>query len=266
MVSRWVGVAGFVLAAAALVALGGATSARAQDPAVVTGASPGPGGIGLLVTARETNALEVRAALEVSGCDPESLAVLENGRWLVHIFGAPVAVNADFPSTLSAMQAFFVRCRLTTEGALTVALVNNAAYQTEFANDGTAELRDGRFEESAAPGSASMNAVSTARMAFGDLDGDGVGDAAVILVSSGGGSGTFFDLAAVVSSTGEPLHLGSASLGDRITVTSLTITGGVIEVSYLDRPEGAAMAETPSVPVTKRYRLEAGALVEVTGG
>jgi len=229
------------------------------------GQSPGPGGIGLMVTARETNALEIQAALAAQGCDVQTLAVIVQSQWRVRIEGAPEAVNASFPTTLGANTAFFVRCRLATANSLTVQLVNNAAIQTEFANSGTAQLINGRFAEPVAPGSASMNTVQISRTAFGDLNGDADLDAAVILVSSGGGTGSFYEVAALLAEDGQPVHAGSVLLGDRISVTSIAIADGVITVAYLDRPEGAAMAEAPSVPVTRQFHIEAGVLVEIGG-
>lgn len=262
---RWAGVVGVLVALAALASLAAATSVRAQGTAAVAGESPGPGGIGLMVTARGTNVVEVRGALAVQGCDVEALAVIEQNRWRIRIEGAPEAVNAGFPSMLAASTAFFVRCRLTTASSLTVALVNNASIQTEFANSGTAQLHDGRFEEPAAPGSASMNTVQLSRRVFGDLNGDADLDAAVILVSRGGGSGTFYEVGALLADGGTALHAGSLLLGDRIDVTSISISYGVITVAYLDRPAGAPFAEAPSVPVTKQFRVENGVLVEVGG-
>ncbi|MEZ4501525.1 MAG: hypothetical protein R3C39_02750 [Dehalococcoidia bacterium] len=261
--ARWVGAGLMLVAAAAFVALVGATEARAQEGATVVGESPGPGGIGLMVTARETNAVEVRGALAVQGCDVQTLAVIEQNQWRVHIEGAPDAVNAVFPTTLAANTAFFVRCQLATANSLTVQLVNNASVTTQFANGGTAQLQDGRFSEPAAPGSASMNTVQISRTVFGDLNGDADLDAAVILVSSGGGTGSFYEVAALLAENGLPVHAGSILLGDRIDVTSISIQYGVITVVYLDRPEGAPFAEAPSVPVTRQFRVDGGTLVEV---
>ena len=50
-------------------------------------------------------------------------------------------------------------------------------------------------------------------VAFGDLDGDGIWDAAVVLEANGGGSGTFRSLEAVVNEDGAPVHVASRPAG-----------------------------------------------------
>lgn len=59
--------------------------------------------------------------------------------------------------------------------------------------------------------------------AFGDLDGDGIDDAVVVLVSSSGGSGIFLHLAAVTTDHGEAKVAAAMSLGDRANIKSIAI-------------------------------------------
>lgn len=56
-----------------------------------------------------------------------------------------------------------------------------------------------------------------------DLNGDGLKDAAVIIVLDGGGTGKFVNLAAVVDQGGVPTHIAAASLGDREIIHNLWI-------------------------------------------
>ena len=58
-------------------------------------------------------------------------------------------------------------------------------------------------------------------MCFGDINNDGAPDAAVVLAASGGGSGTFYSLEAVVNQYGKPVDIASISLGDRIVVKAV---------------------------------------------
>ncbi len=133
----------------------------------------------------------------------------------------------------------------------------NATYQID---NQQVQLTNGKSDVPAASGSASRNVTTlTSFVASGDIDGDGKPDAAVVLTSSPGGSGTFYYVAVVLSS-------GSASvkaflLGDRVRVTSLTVSSGKIEVSYLTRPDTAPFSAAPSVPVTKTLSLQNGSLV-----
>src|SRR5256886_9607365 len=99
----------------------------------------------------------------------------------------------------------------------------NATYATSVTPRGVA-LRDGSFEAEAAPGSASKITVRLADIAaFGDLDGNLAPDAAVVLVSSGGGSGTFVELAAVRNEHGAAHPVSTVLLGDRILVREVRI-------------------------------------------
>ncbi|MFN2136193.1 MAG: META domain-containing protein, partial [Candidatus Promineifilaceae bacterium] len=65
-------------------------------------------------------------------------------------------------------------------------------------------------------------------IASGDLDGDGVADAAAVLVDHSSGSGTFYYLAAVLDALDDPAPLEALMIGDRIQVKSLAIEGGQI--------------------------------------
>ena len=68
---------------------------------------------------------------------------------------------------------------------------------------------------------------------FGDLDGDGVDDAIVVLVSSGGGSGIFYQLVAVTQRNGIVETPAVKSLGDRITINQINIANRVVTVDMI---------------------------------
>lgn len=143
---------------------------------------------------------------------------------------------------------------------LTVEVLKNATYKSEFVKAGQAQLKDGVYEEQAAPDSASKNTLMlTEHVAFGDVNGDPITDAAVVLAASGGGSGTFYTLAIVINRMGNPYHFHSASLGDRIKVEAVEIEDGVIAVRMLVHGEGDAMC-CPTQPEVRRYNLGFGVL------
>jgi hypothetical protein len=58
-------------------------------------------------------------------------------------------------------------------------------------------------------------------MAFGDIDGDGVNEAAVIVSENYGGTGVFVFLALYVEQAGQPLFLTSVFIDDRPVVSEL---------------------------------------------
>ena len=98
----------------------------------------------------------------------------------------------------------------------------------------------------------------------GDLDGDGLPDAVVLLVYSGGGSGVFHSLAAVLNEQGRLRHASSIALGDRIQVKSLSMNGARVAARLVVHGQGDAMC-CPTQLVFREFGLEQGRLVEVYG-
>jgi len=76
----------------------------------LSGTPPSPGGMGLMVATRTMTRAQIQAEFANSGCDAAVLAIIEGGRWRIHITGAPDRVNAGFPVNLQPNTPFFVRC------------------------------------------------------------------------------------------------------------------------------------------------------------
>jgi len=136
----------------------------------------------------------------------------------------------------------------------------NATYATSVTPRGAA-LHDGMFEAEAAPGSASKVIVRLADIAaFGDLDGNLAPDATVVLVSSGGGSGTFVELAAVRNEHGAAHPVPTVLLGDRILVREVRIEGRRILVRL--RVRGATDPfSLRTREISRHYALDGNSLV-----
>jgi hypothetical protein len=150
---------------------------------------------------------------------------------------------------------------------LTLNALRNATYQGIY--DEPVQLVEGGYEgEPFVPDSASRPIVTfvdaEGYYAFGDLNGDGARDAAVILAENSGGSGVFIYLAAVVSQDGTPSNVATQFLGDRVQLQSLEIDQGQIVVTMVTQGPDDPMC-CPSVEVTLRYRLEDDQLVEQAG-
>ena len=135
----------------------------------------------------------------------------------------------------------------------------NFTYPSTYTRSGKAALVDGRYSEEAAPGSASELTVQMGYHAFGELNGDDLEDAAVILISDPGGSGTFFDLVTVSSGNGDFTASEPVYLGDRIQVENIEIKDGQIELIYLTQGSEDSMA-SPSERVLRVYTLQGGLL------
>ncbi|MES2216761.1 MAG: hypothetical protein V4481_05730, partial [Patescibacteria group bacterium] len=88
---------------------------------------------------------------------------------------------------------------------------------------------------------------------YGDLNNDGKEDTALILVQSGGGSGTFFNLAAYVSGPISYKGTNAVFIGDRVQIESIAIKGKRITLTYLDRKDNEPFAADPTVETTKTY-------------
>ncbi|MGD2176639.1 MAG: polysaccharide deacetylase family protein [Anaerolineae bacterium] len=112
---------------------------------------------------------------------------------------------------------------------LTWETLRNTGYPNEWPSEGIAQLEDGEYRERYMPDSASEMVINLAPYRlFGELNGDGIEDAAVILIAAPGGSGTFYYLAAVLNQDGQPRPLGSQFLGDRVFIRGLSIDEGLI--------------------------------------
>ena len=100
----------------------------------------------------------------------------------------------------------------------------------------------------------------TDSIAFGDLNGDGIDDAAIILVWNGGGSGSFYILSTVVDKRAVPINVGLASIGDRVVIKHIRIANGTIIVRKLKQGPNDGMC-CPTVDTTLYYRLAGDQLI-----
>ena len=141
----------------------------------------------------------------------------------------------------------------TTTGTLTVDDLKNGEYQTEFSSSGKI---NGIYKEKIVPDSFTELVVTLSdKMAFGDLNGDGEKDAAVILIINPGGSGTFRYLAAVINQNGAPNHVASQLLGDRVKVKSLSIKSGEITVKMITHGPSDPLC-CPTLEAIQDYQLQ----------
>jgi heat shock protein HslJ len=148
-------------------------------------------------------------------------------------------------------------------GPLTEEALKNSAYYSEWPEDGIAQLTDGEYRKPIVEGSATELVIRLMDVVFGDLDGDGVSDAAVILITDPGGSGTFFELAAVVNRDGNPEHVATVSLGDRAQIEALSIEAGQVVVEMITHGPDDPMC-CPTQQVVQTYALQGNELVQVS--
>jgi hypothetical protein len=120
----------------------------------------------------------------------------------------------------------------------------NHAYPSDFSASGLITLKAGQYSEPAAPNSASLVAVELITSAAGDLSGDGRDDAAAILVTNAGGSGSFYELAVVIAHGQGEDEVGAVLLGDRTPVEHLSIQDETVIVDLRTRGPDDSMAVT----------------------
>jgi len=113
---------------------------------------------------------------------------------------------------------------------LTLDKLRNATYFAPVFKR-TIKLVNGSFSVNTA--SDVYNVQMLEAYAFGDLNGDGVEDAAIILVENSGGTGQFESVVAIYNTGGSPVQAGQSILGDRVQVNSLDISLGVIHLDML---------------------------------
>ncbi len=139
-------------------------------------------------------------------------------------------------------------------------LLKNGTYHSDFVPDGTVTLVDGKYQEQAASDSASMITVD-----FVDAAVDIVGDAysaAIVLASSGGGSGTFIDLHLIQVKNGESAETAVMELGDRTQINNIEMNSdGDIIIDMVRHTDSDPLC-CPSEKAVVTYRLVDGALVE----
>ena len=93
--------------------------------------------------------------------------------------------------------------------------------------------------------------------ATGDLNGDGVPDAAFLVTQEAGGSGTFFyAVGAIRNAAGRFQGTDAVLIGDRIAPQSTEIRDGLLVVNYVDRAPGEPMVAQPSVGKSLYLKLD----------
>ncbi len=146
--------------------------------------------------------------------------------------------------------------------ALTREALRNAVYLSRFVGSGRVMLVDGKAE--VVDSEARVLVTLTDFVAIGDLNGDSRDDAAAILLTSMGGSGSFCDLVAVIDADGAPLHIGTAPLGDRVKPESIGIADRQVQVRMVAHKPREPLC-CPTLSVTRNYVLQGTGLREEPG-
>lgn len=123
---------------------------------------------------------------------------------------------------------------------------------------GWVKLHAGAWKDSVSPDN--VREAYLTMVAHGDLNGDGLRDAAVILYTDPGATGKFFDIVPVIgSTTNQPEVLGGTAghgvfLGDRVRPDTLWIDGHRVWLRMMEHANGDDPC-CPSVWQQRTYRL-----------
>ena len=161
---------------------------------------------------------------------------------------APTAIPTQIPTSLPPTQV---------TSALTIDVLKNAEYKLPQSNK-TVKLAGGSFK--AGSGADYVDANLLDKVAFGDLNGDGRPDAVVLLAENAGGSGTFISAVVILDENGQPVQSGSALIGDRVKITSLTIQPDrkIVLTGTIHGPNDPMCC--PTFQVTETYQLSKSGL------
>ena len=135
--------------------------------------------------------------------------------------------------------------------ALTLEQLQNCSYLAPQYNHVT-QLKDGKYETSSGVGI--FSAFLQPEVAFGDLNGDGMEDAAVLLAENGGGTGVFVSLIAVLNENGSPMQTATVFIEDRPIINSLAISAGKILLDATLHGPNDPMSN-PTEKVSETYQL-----------
>jgi heat shock protein HslJ len=150
--------------------------------------------------------------------------------------------------------------RSSASPVLTEDALNSAAYRIDEL--GTFQLNNGKFERRYGEGSTQIDKVFLEKFSFGDLDDDGLSDAAVILTRQSGGSATFRYLVAMHNTGNAPRQQASVLLGDRVQISALSIAAGqVVLETVTTGPRDPACC--PSHRLKQAYSLRDGKWAQI---
>lgn len=140
----------------------------------------------------------------------------------------------------------------TAAPGLTIEMIKNSMVNAPELQR-SVQLTDGKYSENLPDGSIVLVAVDE-NVAFGDINEDGIDDAALLLQESMGGTGFFYSITAFISSTKGFTQTNSHFIDDRALIHSLVIENGEVILNANVHAINDPMVN-PSVTMTTTYRI-----------
>jgi hypothetical protein len=135
--------------------------------------------------------------------------------------------------------------------------MKNASYT--LPDIGEVQLKDGHYEQKYGEGATQVHLVDLQQIGLGDLNNDGIEDAAVVLALNSGGTGVFKFLIIMLNEGGDPRQASSSFLGDRVQINTLDIAQDQIPLNFLGFGPNDSMC-CPSQVTIRTYALQDGNL------
>ena len=152
-------------------------------------------------------------------------------------------------------------CRLSGQTLVSESSLEKLAKNFEYtlSTGSKYKLVDGRYKQGQSIEDYVSIRVDT--LAFGDLNGDGLKEAAVILVSNYGGSGSFYELTTLINGGQALQQTNCLELGDRVQIKKVKISKEKIIIEMLTQGPNDPMC-CPSKKVNLIFQFKNGRLYE----
>lgn len=145
---------------------------------------------------------------------------------------------------------------------LNMETLQNFLYVSEFGHKGLIPLKDGTFEWSSQNANERITSHLLDPVAFGDLNDDGLQDAAVLLATNTGGSGTFVSLFVILDTERGPVQAAAYFIDDRPLINSVSIRDGILNLDFVGHAAEDPMC-CPTLHLLSSYRLRGTGLEEL---
>jgi hypothetical protein len=143
-----------------------------------------------------------------------------------------------------------------TASGLTIDQLKNAQYQLGVRDDhAVVQFTDGKYQQGTDATTLDFAYIAlTDHVAFGDLNGDGIDEAAAMVLENFGGTGNFGMLTIYSNINGLPVFLTSVLIDDRPMINSISIDNGEIFLDAVTHgfDDGGCC---PTLQTTRRYAL-----------
>lgn len=147
---------------------------------------------------------------------------------------------------------------IPTVPPLTADMLRNGTYKLPQLGE-TVTLTDGKFDR-AISNEDLLHVALLDPIAFGDLNGDGAVDAAVLLSENEGGPGFLISVVAMLNAGGAPVQSADRFIEDRAQINAMTVQNGRIVFNAILHGVNDSMC-CPSFPVKETLQLRNNQLI-----